>query len=72
MASYNHDGTYYRVYDVFGERGSERTLEATPQQHFTLRIIEDLSPFDARVVDAEGAAMWADPTRLPVVGTGSM
>jgi hypothetical protein len=66
-----HEGIYYRLYDVFGESGTEPAEKATrPQQHFFLRTIEDLSPFDVRTVDAEGAAMWADPSRFPVVWTG--
>lgn len=66
----DHEGIYYRVYDVFGERGGERTLEAThPQQRFFLRTTDDLSPFDVRVVDAAGVAFWADPTRFPVPWT---
>jgi hypothetical protein len=62
----DHDGTYYRVYDVFGER----TVEATSsQQRFFLRSTDDLSSFDVRVVDAAGVPFWTDPTRFPVVWT---
>jgi hypothetical protein len=66
----DHESIYYRVYDVFGERGGERTLEATRrQQRFYLRTTDDLSLFDVRVVDAAGAAFWADSTRFPVPWT---
>jgi hypothetical protein len=64
----NHDGIYYRLYDVFGENGTEPAVKAShPQQRFSLRTVEDLTPFDVRTVNAEGAAMWADPSRFPVV-----